>query len=350
VDEEDPVDVDREHVMAMADAARWAPSVHNTQPWRFRVQHDGLAVLVDDRYGLPALDPTGRLRTMSCGAAVTNAAVTSLALGYGTRVQLLPEGVRGGAVARVIAVTPRHPTARDRRLAEAIDLRRTHRVLHPHEHVPHQLLADLADTVADEGATLTVLDEHSRRVLARLLVRAVREQERRPELIAETRSWLREAPAPHGPRPVDGILLPSLAPDPGPVESLVRRRGHLPMLSEDQLADDLSTGSLVVLSTLGDTRRDHVVAGMAMQRLLLHLTALDLVATWADQATQQPDTRGQVSALLHRPGRAQLVLRIGRPLVDVRTPPRRQLDDLLETTAPRPTTVDLTPSHERTRS
>jgi nitroreductase len=342
------MDVDRAHVMAMAEAARWAPSVHNTQPWRLRLRTDGLVVVVDDRYGLPALDPTGRLRTISCGAAVANAAAASVARGVGTRVQLLPEGPRGGAVARVVAVAPRTPTERDRRLAEGIPRRRTHRRLHPHEHIPADLLADLADTVADEGATLTVLDEHGRRVLSRLLVRAVREQQRRPELVAETRAWLRDPVPRQGERPTDGILRGSLATAPYPVDALVHETGQLPSTSEEQLGQDLSTGNVVVLSTPADTRRDHLVAGMALQRLLLHLTALDLVAAYADQATQQPDTRGQVTALLHRPGRAQLVLRLGEPLVDVRTPPRRRLEDLLD--EPRPAVVDLTRTQERTRS
>src|SRR5260370_32487881 len=52
----------------IATAAR-APSVHNTQPWRFRVGQAAIELYCDQHRKL-RLDPTGREMLISCGAAL----------------------------------------------------------------------------------------------------------------------------------------------------------------------------------------------------------------------------------------------------------------------------------------
>ena len=78
-------------VPAVVEAATRAPSVHNTQPWRF-VAHDDVVELWDDPgRGLPVLDPVGRARLISCGAALALAEVAAAGLGVSTRTTLLPD-------------------------------------------------------------------------------------------------------------------------------------------------------------------------------------------------------------------------------------------------------------------
>ena len=52
----------------IATAAR-APSVHNTQPWRFKVTQDVIELYADPRRKL-RVDPAGREMLISCGAAL----------------------------------------------------------------------------------------------------------------------------------------------------------------------------------------------------------------------------------------------------------------------------------------
>ncbi|MGH7158105.1 MAG: hypothetical protein ACREGD_03480 [Candidatus Saccharimonadales bacterium] len=60
--------------------ARYAPSVHNTQPWRVHQDGELLRITIDHRYKLQSGDPTGRETTISlgifveaiCGAAYDN--------------------------------------------------------------------------------------------------------------------------------------------------------------------------------------------------------------------------------------------------------------------------------------
>ena len=55
--------------------ASLAPSVHNTQPWRFVVRPAVLELYASNDRQLRALDPTGRQLVISCGCALFNARV-----------------------------------------------------------------------------------------------------------------------------------------------------------------------------------------------------------------------------------------------------------------------------------
>src|SRR4051794_15966274 len=51
-------------------AAGAAPSVFNTQPWRWRIVADTVELRADRGRQLATLDPDGRMLTVSCGAAL----------------------------------------------------------------------------------------------------------------------------------------------------------------------------------------------------------------------------------------------------------------------------------------
>ncbi len=69
-----------------ADAARYAPSIHNTQPWRWRVHGDAAELYGERRRQLGTLDPDARLLMISCGAALQHALVALAAQGWRTDV------------------------------------------------------------------------------------------------------------------------------------------------------------------------------------------------------------------------------------------------------------------------
>ncbi|MEU4749761.1 nitroreductase, partial [Micromonospora tulbaghiae] len=56
-----------------------APSVFNTQPWRWRVTTDALELRADPDRQLAHTDPDGRLLMLSCGAAQPPAPVSPAA-------------------------------------------------------------------------------------------------------------------------------------------------------------------------------------------------------------------------------------------------------------------------------
>jgi hypothetical protein len=112
-----------------AAAALAAPSVLDTQPWRWRVD-DGTAELwADRRRQLPA-DPDGRLVALSCGAALHHARVALAVDGFGHAVSRTPEPDRPDLLAALRADrhAVRQPPAPDvLRMFRAMSTRRTDR-------------------------------------------------------------------------------------------------------------------------------------------------------------------------------------------------------------------------------
>ena len=72
---------DHETVYTALSLATRAPSVHNTQPWRWRVGSDSLHLYTERGLNLPSTDPDGRDLILSCGIALHHCVVALAALG-----------------------------------------------------------------------------------------------------------------------------------------------------------------------------------------------------------------------------------------------------------------------------
>ena len=83
----------REVIGELVRAAVAAPSLHNTQPWRFRVRDGGsvIELLADPARMLPAADPGGRAAHVACGAALFNLRLAAAVVGLRPDIALLPD-------------------------------------------------------------------------------------------------------------------------------------------------------------------------------------------------------------------------------------------------------------------
>jgi hypothetical protein len=119
-----PIPADRVGYL-IATAAR-APSVHNTQPWRFRAGQYVIELYADQRRKL-RVDPSGREMLISCGAALFGLRLAVRSLGYLPVVNLLPDPARLRLLARVRMGAAEPMTGRERQMLEALPHRHTHR-------------------------------------------------------------------------------------------------------------------------------------------------------------------------------------------------------------------------------
>lgn len=310
------------HVLDVLAAAHRAPSIHNSQPWLLRALPDGVEVLEDARRAMPASDPRGRDRLVSCGAAARNAQVAVARRGWEPRTELFPRGPDDPSLVRVVAGAPVRVSAETEELYRAIWERRTHRRIFMAGGQGDDVPPGLARAVRGTGVRLAAVPRDRRARFAHLLWEAAQEQVADDERRAEIGRWTRAEPAD------DGVPGRSHGNAPFPVDSLLVHTLRPKESAPEWMTESLASGPIVVLLTDGDGRADWVRAGLALEGTLLAATATGLVASFLDQVVQQEGCRAPLVALLGEFGYPQAVLRIGTPLVDVPITPRRPLPDV----------------------
>lgn len=319
--------LDRTTARAAVALANRAPSVHNSQPWRWRIGPSSIHLFADADRALPATDPEGRGLLISCGAALHHLRVALLATGSACRVHRMPDPAHPHHLAAVELV-PGEPTADDLALAQAIENRRSDRRVFSTWEVPEEFVRDLERAAADEGAGLVVLDPARQWEVARLIERAGVEQALTPGLAQEVAAWTGR-----GRGAVDGVPAANV---PGDVTASVPVRHFAGReMAQNELGRGESDGTvLALLATDGDGAVDRLRAGEALSAVLLAATAIGLATDPISQPLEVPETRARLAADCLPSGRSpQVLLRLGwAPVSATPVPPtgRRPVDETID--------------------
>jgi nitroreductase len=305
-------------------AATLAPSVYNTQPWRFHLGDGYVDVHADQVRKLPAIDPDGREMHISLGAAVLNLTVMLQASGFGPQVTLLPDPAVPDLVARVETDGELHPSMRDLVLVAAMTRRRTVRT--PYENRPlHRTVVDLLIEAARlEGADFRVLEETEARSLLALVRTADHQLRAEPAVRMEIAQWTTDyrnrqdgvQPEQFGPPSANGALP-------------VRDFGTLQPWLRREPAQYEETPTIAVLSTVGDGPRQWLRAGMALERLLLEATVAGVCASFLTQPLEVAKLRALYDERWPHTA-TQMIFRLGyAPPSGAATSPRRPVAEVL---------------------
>jgi hypothetical protein len=307
--------------------ATHAPSLHNSQPWRFRIDGPAVEVHVDPARRLEVLDPSGREQLISVGAAVLTLRLAIQQAGYRCAVEPFPQPEEETLVARVTAGRPVPVPPEVERLAAAVPHRHTNRWPFSQMPVPAAVLDLLIAAARSEEATLTVASPPSREAIVSMAREADRQLRARPGYRAELQRW--SGPGVRH----DGVPMWAVGPWDALESVPLRDFGELsPLGRPAEKFEPYPT--ILVLATDRDEPGDWLRAGQALQRVLLTATWQNLATTPIGQPVEVPRLR---RALIDPAtgGTAQMVLRIGygrtagasprRPLSEVlwpdRTPP-----------------------------
>ncbi len=320
-----------DQVASLVATAGRAPSVHNTQPWRFRVHKTGLDLYADRGRRLRAIDPEGREMLISCGAAVFGLRLGIRHLGYRATVELLPDPSRPSLLARVRLGRQAPLSHEEWEMLAAVPHRHTHRGPFSPEPIPAGLLPRLQHDAIAEGATLVLVDERSRARLRGLVEAAARWQQRNPMVRDELRNWTRG----RGSDARDGVpahayTAPPDGPDPpAGWDGALTPRDFDQGRGEGQLeADGLPPAATAILLTAGDTPTDWLRAGQALNRVLVHAASTWVFAALNSQPMESPPLRTLVRSRLFLPGAPQMLLEFGRAHTAAATA-RRPVGDLI---------------------
>ncbi|MBC9733543.1 Acg family FMN-binding oxidoreductase [Nocardioides marmotae] len=351
-----PSHATRTELAALVGLACRAPSVHNTQPWLWRVEAGAtrdtgtVELYADPARRLPAADPTGRNLLLSCGAALHHLRVGAAAHGWRAEVERIPDPSRPDLLASVSLVRDEVAPSAARDLS-AIAARVTDRRRFTSWPVPDARLEHLAQIGSLEGAEVVPLLDLTRRHRIDLLFARARVQQAGDlRLREEQRLWIHHSlrdgipaaavPAGAGSR-FDDALLPDPSADPADTSYDTSCNAAYdtglddPFLTEpavDRSAVATSDGMLIV-STPDDGPLDQLRAGEALSALWLRATTDRLSVVPLSQVIEVEETR---EALRHQvldgTTHPQLVVRLGWQEIARSTlprTPRRDLDDVL---------------------
>ena len=281
-----------------------APSLLNTQPWRFVVERGSILVFADRERQLPALDPDGREMTMSCGAAVLYLRIAARHHGWHPTVLPFPVAAEPDLVAAV-TFAPGHRSGGDDRHFRALALRRTNRRPFTDEPVPFGVASEMAGAASAEGASLRVFDgQPEKKALSRLVAAGVIDQGQDLDVIEDIGRWLRPVkdPRPDGVRDSAQGMWDRHASMRTPASAVATYKGQL--IQE--------APAVLVLSTAGDDRTDWLAAGQALARALVVAADRGLAASYANEPVEVATLRPKVAELIGG-GVPQVIFRVGYP-------------------------------------
>jgi nitroreductase len=311
-------------VRAVLIAASAAPSLHNSQPWRFVCTPTTIELHLDATRELPVVDPDHREMLLACGAALLNLRLALRARGMHAVVSLLPDAIQPGLLAR-IRPGGRHPVSpADHALAQAITQRHTNRRPFLPTPVSRTVITAMRAAARTELAWLATLAPGQLPLLRAQMSTAHHTQQEDPAFRAEWEQWTGR---PEG--SVDGVPARSGGPLPEPQDEWVLRdfsggRAKRRVPGKDFEPDPL----IVVIGSVHDQPSAHLQAGQAMQRVLLTATTLGLSASFLSQVVEVPTTRRQLRDLIGGGLWPQIVLRLGYGS-PVPPTPRRDLPDIV---------------------
>ncbi|MHA6783107.1 Acg family FMN-binding oxidoreductase [Pseudonocardia saturnea] len=317
--------VDHRSVRSALELATRAPSIHNSQPWRWLLGPRSIHLYADLRRWLPVTDTDGRDLALSCGAALHHLTVALAATGLRSTVHRLPNPADGDHFAAV-ELRPGPVAAADLGTANAIVARRTDRRHYLDWEVPGAFVGELVDRAAEHGAVLRpITGGYLRDRTVAAMRAAAREQESRPGYHTETAVWS------GGRSGDDGVPAANLLQDAeGSGAGTARSFTDGTIV---QQADGSDGALLMVLGTASDDTLSQLRAGEALSAVLLHATQLGLATCPLSQPLEVTSTRAMLrDDVLGGTLDPQLVLRVGWAPTGPALPPtpRRALDDSLE--------------------
>ena len=315
---------------ALALAVR-APSIHNTQPWRWELRPAGLALLADRDRQLAVADPDGHSLLLSCGAALTLTELGLRSQGWQVQTGRFPELAEPDLLALLQPVARRAADPADLELAEAGLRRRSDRRPFRSAELGDDVIEQLR--AAADGPEVHMhfpVREEEKTNLAVAVSWADRVERNDPAYVAEMTAWLRDEHV-HA----DGVtvqVVPRVEPGHPRRTSLPLRDFEIGVTGSVLIEHDVAEHPLVgVVMTTSDSPLDQLRAGEATMRLLLQAELAGVAGCPLSQAVDLLAFRVRLQTLMGWTGFPQMMLRLGIPAPGEPPPltPRRPVGDVL---------------------
>jgi hypothetical protein len=339
--------------------ATLAPSIHNSQPWAFRIQNNNTIELYGDRKrALPVVDPIGRELTISCGTALGYLQITISHFGYKYKTELLSaydmEKSDKQPLAKIsiydesgsnnIDVKSLQKEDNDR-LFGAIPKRRTSRFRFEDRIIPDILQAGFYYIVDKYPQYQDQQKNQEQEPIWLHITEASKEKDALAELVAhgnhllmsdkhfvnELIQWAR--PNNNFPSKKNSVSHYALG-----ITNFISRINPYSVKSfqiskkQDEKVHELAATSpvLAILGSYSDRPLDWINTGIALSNILLLASSENVCCSFLNQPIQVPQMRLKLLNIIRKEkGFPQILLRMGYSRQDIRPTPRRDVEETL---------------------
>ncbi|QSP94687.1 hypothetical protein LPB19_16180 [Marinobacter salinisoli] len=288
--------------------ATLAASSHNTQPWRFKLERNGIWVLPDVSRRCPAVDPDDHHLFASLGCATENLMLAAQAAGLKGRCRF-DASTSGVFIEFETAPPTRSP------LFDAIPHRQCCRTEYDGKPLSEADLKHIQNSGCGDGvSTLLITDTRGKALVTGYVVKGNNAQFADRAWANELKSWIRFS-ANEAVQTCDGLYGPAMG-----NPSVPRWLGLLAMKAtfsaNQQNSKDRrhiqSSSALAVIYSECDDIPHWIEAGRCYQRLALQVTALGLKTAFINQPVEVANLRGEFArAIGIGDRRPDLAVRIG---------------------------------------
>jgi hypothetical protein len=301
-----------------------APSLHNSQPWQWVIEHGVLQLFLDPTRVLD-YDQSRREALLGCGAALHHLRVAMAASGWQAKIKRFPDPDDLDHIASLEFTPMDHVSENDRRRADAILMRRTDRL--PFSGLMDWELVEpmLYKVVDTDAVRLDVMPDDLRPQLAEASQIATSLRLYDSAYHTELGWWTGEF------RASDGIPYASLVSAAEADRVDVGRHFPLRNGGERRVEVPEDHAKIVLLSTDTDSRADALASGEALSAVLLECAMAGLATCTLTHITEVRTTRELVAKLLSSDCQPQVLIRVGMaPAMENLPPitPRRPLADV----------------------
>lgn len=317
-----------------------APSSHNSQPWKFRIEEKGISVFADKDRWLQVADADQRELFISVGCALENLLIAAEYFGYAHQMQYFPEGEEDLVALVALRQEEKAEKYRDPGLLTQMPKRHTNHGLYETRQISDQDMAKFHACILEEGFWLfstnegpypTYSEEELRRRIDELITRADAIQLSDDAYTRELASWIGRG----------AFGTPWL------MSKVAQLAVTYLNISKGQTKKDsemiLSAPALVALATAANDRKSQVIAGQIFERIALTATKLGIAIHPMSQILEVPEIKAELRELLEVPEvkaevanlsaedpvYPQHTFRMGYAEPEERHTPRRSLEEVL---------------------
>jgi hypothetical protein len=305
-----------------------APSLHNSQPWRWVAKGATLHLWADLCRAMTATDHTGRELTLSCGVILDHLRVAMAAAGWESTTERFPNPDEPDHLATLQFRPIETVTAAHQLRADAIRRRRTDRLPFGAPAGWPALQSVLCHAVEPYDVLLDVVADDDRPQLAEASQLTERLRRYDTTYVSELRWWTSpfESDATHVP---DSALVSTSEAARVDVARAFPPAGG----GQRRAAIDHDRSKILVLSTHDDQPGNVLRCGEALSAVLLECTVAGMATCTLTHMTEMAESRNIIAQITGTAGQPQLLIRVGRsPAHDQRVEPtpRRRLTEVLE--------------------